>query len=155
VLCDGCSRGGSGIELCFGMVLSYLNPSNFDSILKVDLFDITQAKILYLKTYCNIYQLFNYQPTFFWLLATMGVLLISLLVYSLIFPYSLDVSFERKIMTDQIMTLKEVAEYLKLTENTAYRLVAERKLPGFKVGGSWRFKREDLEAWIDNKKEKE
>ncbi len=58
-------------------------------------------------------------------------------------------------MTDQIMTLKEVAEYLKLTEKTAYRLAAEKKLPGFKVGGSWRFKTVDLEAWIEEQKDKE
>lgn len=51
-------------------------------------------------------------------------------------------------MTDEIMTLKEVAEYLKVAEKTAYRLVAEGKLPGFKVGGSWRFKRADIEQWI-------
>ena len=51
-------------------------------------------------------------------------------------------------MTDEILTLKEVAEYLKLAEKTAYRLAAEGKLPGFKVGGSWRFKRQDMEAWI-------
>ncbi|MFL0992986.1 methylation-associated defense system helix-turn-helix domain-containing protein MAD1 [Vibrio parahaemolyticus] len=52
-------------------------------------------------------------------------------------------------MTDQILTLKEVATYLKLAEKTAYRLASEGKLPGFKVGGSWRFKREDLDAWIN------
>lgn len=51
-------------------------------------------------------------------------------------------------MTDEILTLKEVAEYLKLAEKTAYRLAAEGKLPGFKVGGSWRFKREDIENMI-------
>ncbi len=55
-------------------------------------------------------------------------------------------------MTDQILTLKEVAAYLKLAEKTAYRLASEGKLPGFKVGGSWRFKREDIEAWIEEKK---
>jgi len=55
-------------------------------------------------------------------------------------------------MVDQILTLKEVAAYLKLAEKTAYRLASEGKLPGFKVGGSWRFKREDLEAWIENNK---
>lgn len=51
-------------------------------------------------------------------------------------------------MSDEILTLKELAEYLKLTEKTAYRLAAEGKLPGFKVGGSWRFRREDINAWI-------
>jgi len=51
-------------------------------------------------------------------------------------------------MTDEIMTLKEVAEYLKLAEKTAYRLAAEGKIPGFKVGGSWRFKKVDIDLWI-------
>lgn len=55
-------------------------------------------------------------------------------------------------MNDQILTLKEVAAYLKLAEKTAYRLASEGKLPGFKVGGSWRFKREDLETWIEKQK---
>lgn len=55
-------------------------------------------------------------------------------------------------MTDQILTLKEVAQYLKLAEKTAYRLAAEGKLPGFKVGGSWRFRSEDVEAWINDQK---
>ena len=41
-------------------------------------------------------------------------------------------------MTDGILTIKEVAEYLKL--------------PGFKVGGNWRFKREDIERWIKEQK---
>ncbi len=53
---------------------------------------------------------------------------------------------------DEILTLKEVAEYLKLAEKTAYRLAAEGKLPGFKVGGSWRFKREDVLSWIESQK---
>ena len=55
-------------------------------------------------------------------------------------------------MTDQILTLKEVAVYLKLAEKTAYKLAAEGKLPGFKVGGGWRFKREDIDNWIEEKK---
>lgn len=55
-------------------------------------------------------------------------------------------------MPNEILTLKEIAEYLKLTEKTAYRLAAEGKLPGFKVGGSWRFKLADIEAWIEIKK---
>ncbi|MES9999164.1 MAG: helix-turn-helix domain-containing protein [Candidatus Thiodiazotropha lotti] len=55
-------------------------------------------------------------------------------------------------MNDQILTLKEVAAYLKLAEKTAYKLAAEGKLPGFKVGGSWRFKEVDIEHWIEEKK---
>lgn len=55
-------------------------------------------------------------------------------------------------MNDQILTLKEVAAYLKLAEKTAYKLAAAGKLPGFKVGGSWRFKREDIDRWIEKQK---
>ncbi len=51
-------------------------------------------------------------------------------------------------MPADIMTIREVADYLKLTEKTAYRLAAEGKIPGFKVGGSWRFKRSEIEKWI-------
>lgn len=56
------------------------------------------------------------------------------------------------LMTGEILTLKEVAVFLKLAEKTAYRLAAEGKLPGFKVGGSWRFKRGDIDCWIEDKK---
>ena len=55
-------------------------------------------------------------------------------------------------MADDILTIQEVATYLKLNEKTAYRLASEGKLPGFKVGGSWRFKRVDLEQWIEEQK---
>lgn len=55
-------------------------------------------------------------------------------------------------MAEEILTLKEVAAYLKLAEKTAYKLAAEGKLPGFKVGGSWRFKQTDIERWIEEKK---
>lgn len=58
-------------------------------------------------------------------------------------------------MTDEILTIQELAGYLKLNEKTAYRLASEGKLPGFKVGGSWRFKRVDLEKWIEEQKTKE
>ncbi|MDQ9094226.1 helix-turn-helix domain-containing protein [Pseudoalteromonas haloplanktis] len=57
-------------------------------------------------------------------------------------------------MNDEIMTIQEVALYLKLNEKTTYRLTSEGKLPGFKVGGSWRFKRVDLEKWIEEQKQK-
>lgn len=51
-------------------------------------------------------------------------------------------------MPGGILTIREVADYLKVTERTLYRLVQDGKLPAFKVGNSWRFRREDLERWI-------
>ena len=50
-------------------------------------------------------------------------------------------------MDSEIMTIKEVSEYLKLNEKTAYRLTLDGKLPAFKVGGSWRFRKSEIDEW--------
>lgn len=47
-----------------------------------------------------------------------------------------------------ILTITEVAAYLKVAERTLYRLVAAKKVPAFKVGGTWRFSRADIDSWI-------
>lgn len=47
-----------------------------------------------------------------------------------------------------IMTIGEVADYLKVTERTIYRLAGAKQIPAFKVGGSWRFSKADIDAWI-------
>ena len=52
-------------------------------------------------------------------------------------------------MSVDIMTIDEVADYLRINKKTAYRLAGESKLPGFKVGGAWRFRRSEIESWID------
>src|SRR6218665_2345627 len=48
----------------------------------------------------------------------------------------------------EILTLDEVAAYLKAGKKTAYRLAHLGQIPGFKLGGTWRFRRSDLERWI-------
>lgn len=50
-------------------------------------------------------------------------------------------------MKDDIMLLREVAEYLKINEKTAYKYAAEGKIPAFKVGGTWRFRRDEIEKF--------
>lgn len=50
----------------------------------------------------------------------------------------------------EVLTIREIAEYLKLAEKTAYRLASEGKLPGFKVGGAWRFRKSEVDRWIDH-----
>ena len=47
-----------------------------------------------------------------------------------------------------VMTVQEVADYLRVNQRTVYRLAASRRLPSFKVGANWRFKRADIEEWI-------
>lgn len=54
--------------------------------------------------------------------------------------------------TDEILTIKEVATFLKVAERTVYMLAQSARLPGFKVGGQWRFRRSDLDNWIEQQK---
>ena len=53
---------------------------------------------------------------------------------------------------DEVLTIKEVAALLKIAEKTAYIMAQRGELPGFKVGGQWRFKREDIDDWIEERK---
>lgn len=48
----------------------------------------------------------------------------------------------------EIFTLDEVAAYLKVGKRTVYRLAAAKKIPAFKVGGTWRFQRQEIDQWI-------
>ena len=56
-------------------------------------------------------------------------------------------------VVEPAMTVRDVAAYLNVDEKTIYRLVIKGDLPGFKVLGSWRFQRVDLENWINRRKE--
>lgn len=51
-------------------------------------------------------------------------------------------------MESDILTIREVAEYLKIKTKTPYNLASGGKLPGFKVGGVWRFRKEEIACWI-------
>ncbi len=51
-------------------------------------------------------------------------------------------------MQDALLTVDQVARYLKIDKFTVYRLVAQRELPAFKVGNQWRFKRKMIDAWL-------
>ena len=53
----------------------------------------------------------------------------------------------------QTMTVRDVARHLNVDEKTVYRLAQRGQLPGFKVAGTWRFKRVDIEDWIDRQKQ--
>lgn len=50
------------------------------------------------------------------------------------------------------MSVHDVAAYLNVDEKTIYRLAQRGELPGFKVAGAWRFQREDLRRWIEQRK---
>jgi SOS regulatory protein LexA len=53
-------------------------------------------------------------------------------------------------MTQDIMTIEEVAGYLKASITTVYRMLKAKQVPAFKVRNQWRFKKEDLDLWVKN-----
>lgn len=52
----------------------------------------------------------------------------------------------------EILTLKEVARLLRITEKTVYTMAQKKELPAFKVRGQWRFRGEDIDRWIEEQK---
>jgi excisionase family DNA binding protein len=53
-----------------------------------------------------------------------------------------------------MMTIKDLADYLKIAEKTAYRFALEKKIPGFKVGNAWRFRKSEINDWIREQEKK-
>jgi len=53
-------------------------------------------------------------------------------------------------MKDEIMTIKDLSSYLKINEKTIYKLAKQGKLPGIKIGGMWRFKKDAIDNWMIN-----
>ena len=54
--------------------------------------------------------------------------------------------------THTALSVREVADLLNVDSKTVYRLVQKSELPGFKVAGSWRFLKSDLDTWIETQK---
>lgn len=54
-------------------------------------------------------------------------------------------------MNDEILTIQEVASLLKVADKTVYSMARRGAMPAFKVGGQWRFRRSDLDSWIEEK----
>jgi excisionase family DNA binding protein len=51
-------------------------------------------------------------------------------------------------MQDNLLTTTQVARYLKVDKFTVYRLVAQKKIPAFRVGNQWRFRKSMIDAWL-------
>lgn len=50
-----------------------------------------------------------------------------------------------------VLTIKELSEYLKIPISTLYKLCQEGRLPSQKVGRHWRFRKEAIDRWLENR----
>jgi len=48
----------------------------------------------------------------------------------------------------EIMTVKQVSEYLQMDEHTVYKLARFGQIPSLKIAGQWRFKKDVIDKWI-------
>lgn len=53
------------------------------------------------------------------------------------------------INADVLLNLQQVADYLQLNQSTVYQWAQQGRLPAIKLGGRWRFRSADIEAWLD------
>jgi excisionase family DNA binding protein len=56
---------------------------------------------------------------------------------------------EREMVSNILLGIKEVAEFMGVHQRTIYRLVNDGKIPGLKLGGKWFFDREIIKQWIN------
>lgn len=54
---------------------------------------------------------------------------------------------------DEVMSIGELAEYLKISRSTLYKLVQEGRLPGQKLGKRWRFHKDAIDEWLKQRPE--
>jgi excisionase family DNA binding protein len=54
-------------------------------------------------------------------------------------------------VSGSIYTAEEIAKYLRVHPYTVKRLARANKIPGFKVGGQWRFRKDEIDRWSKNK----
>lgn len=53
---------------------------------------------------------------------------------------------------DELLTLEELADYLKISKHTLYKMVEKGKLPALKIANQWRFKKEDINKWVEKQR---
>src|SRR5438874_999068 len=56
------------------------------------------------------------------------------------------------MMDESFLTTEEVLEYLQVNLRTVYRLIKAGKIPAVRVGRQWRFRKRDIDAWLENQR---
>lgn len=54
------------------------------------------------------------------------------------------------VTSNALMTIEDLASYLRVSRRTIYEWLKSNKIPAFKLIGQWRFKKEKIDAWLEN-----
>jgi excisionase family DNA binding protein len=53
---------------------------------------------------------------------------------------------------EELLTLKELSKYLKISKPTIYKMVEQGKIPALKIANQWRFKKGDIDSWVEKQR---
>lgn len=59
---------------------------------------------------------------------------------------------QKDLTMDKWLTLEQIAEYLQMSTSSIYKMAQAGKIPAYKVGRQWRFKREEIDRWVERNK---
>ncbi|HOJ16777.1 MAG TPA: helix-turn-helix domain-containing protein [Caldisericia bacterium] len=61
---------------------------------------------------------------------------------------------KRIMIMDKWLTLEQIAEYLQMSTSSIYKMAQAGRIPAYKVGRQWRFKKEEIDSWVEKQKVK-
>jgi len=56
---------------------------------------------------------------------------------------------QNKLDMDKWLTLEQITEYLQMSTSSIYKMAQVGKIPAYKVGRQWRFKKEEIDKWVE------
>jgi excisionase family DNA binding protein len=59
---------------------------------------------------------------------------------------------QRKFSMDKWVTLEQIADYLQISTSSIYKMVQAGRIPAYKVGRQWRFKKQEIDEWVESNK---
>ena len=61
----------------------------------------------------------------------------------------------KPLENERLMTLEEISDYLQISIHTLYKMAQQDRIPAFKVTNKWRFRRSEIDAWIEKNRKKD
>jgi len=61
---------------------------------------------------------------------------------------------QSELNMDKWLTLEQIAKYLQMSTSSIYKMAQAGKIPAYKVGRQWRFKKEEIDKWVEKQKPK-
>jgi excisionase family DNA binding protein len=59
---------------------------------------------------------------------------------------------QSELNMDKWLTLEQIAEYLQMSTSSIYKMAQAGKIPAYKIGRQWRFKKEEIDTWVEKRK---